>query len=280
MSGRTPVVLDLLGFLVHSTCMTTVRIPAVAGTFYPAEEAALRQAVESYLQEADAATLEVKALVVPHAGYIYSGPIAASAYKTVLGSFEPTRVVLLGPAHRVAVRGMALPSAARFATPLGDIPIDLDAVGKLKDLSAIEISDEAHAQEHSLEVQLPFLQVAFTNFQLVPLVVGGASAQEIHEVLAAVVDEQTLIVVSSDLSHYLPYEVARQVDRQTTDAILSGNERLLVGERACGAHPLRGLMHYAKEQGWQPQLLDLRTSGDTAGPKDEVVGYGAFAYHV
>jgi AmmeMemoRadiSam system protein B len=258
--------------------MLNVRPPAVAGFFYPAEPETLSREVAHYLAAAKEFAYRPKAVIAPHAGYIYSAPIAASAYrllKPLRGRIE--RVVLLGPAHRVWVNGMALPGVAAFETPLGTIPLDLDAISGLADLPQVETLAAAHAQEHSLEVQLPFLQQVLGTFKLVPLVVGGATPAQVAEVLERLWGgDETLIVVSSDLSHYLPYQDCSQVDKATAQAILDMRSDL-AGEQACGAHPLNGLMLAARHHGLMPHLLDLRNSGDTAGGRDQVVGYGAFA---
>ncbi len=255
------------------------RLPAVAGQFYPGEPHALEGAIRTYLADASAAAFRPKALIVPHAGYIYSGPIAASAYR-LLEPLHSTirRVVLLGPVHRVWVAGLALPGADAFNTPLGRIPLDQAAMAALADLPQVEISSGAHAQEHSLEVHLPFLQTLLDDFSLVPLAVGGATPEQVAQVLERLWGgDETLIVVSSDLSHYLPYAVAQRVDRSTAQDILK-LENHLVSEQACGAHPINGLLLAAKRHGLAAHLLDLRNSGDTAGDREQVVGYAAFAF--
>lgn len=258
-----------------------VREPAVAGMFYPGPAGVLAKDVEGYLREAapEEPGPAPKAVIVPHAGYIYSGPVAARAYARLAacrGVVE--RVVLLGPTHRVAALGLALPEADAFATPLGVVRVDAEAAALLARLPQVTVSAEAHALEHSLEVQLPFLQKVLGEFSLVPLAVGYASAEQVAEVLELLWDgEETLIVVSSDLSHYLPYEMAQQVDRRTADAILALSPRLN-HEQACGATPVNGLLLAARRHGMRPQLLDLRNSGDTAGDRTRVVGYSAFAF--
>lgn len=259
--------------------MMNVRPPAVAGLFYPAEASVLNREVKHYLAEAKEFTYRPKALIAPHAGYIYSAPIAASAYRLL----DPlrgriSRVVLLGPVHRVWVKGLALPGVDAFDTPLGAIDLDLEAMARLIDLPQVETLAAAHAQEHSLEVQLPFLQTVLGSFKLVPLAVGGATPEEVAEVLERLWGgDETLIVVSSDLSHYLPYQASSNVDKATARAILDMRTDL-VGDQACGAHPINGLLLAAKHHGLRPHLLDLRNSGDTAGDRDRVVGYGAFAF--
>lgn len=259
--------------------MMHIRPPAVAGFFYPAEPAMLTHEVERYLDEAKPFTYRPKAVIAPHAGYIYSAPIAASAYRLLQPlRGQISRVVLLGPVHRVWVKGLALPGAEAFETPLGTIPLDGEAMASLADLPQVEVLAAAHAQEHSLEVQLPFLQRVLGAFKLVPLAVGGATPEEVAQVLERLWGgDETLIVVSSDLSHYLPYQVSQDVDQATAQAILDMRTDL-AGEQACGAHPINGLMLAARHHGLKPHLLDLRNSGDTAGDRAQVVGYGAFAF--
>ncbi len=257
------------------------RPAAVAGMFYPASPVELRQQVDSLLAEAASRVRPPvpKALIAPHAGYVYSGPIAASAY-AALGeaSRRIRRVVLLGPAHRVAVRGLAAPGVERFETPLGEVAVDLDALAALRDLPQVVASPQAHAAEHSLEVQLPFLQRLLGDFRLVPLAVGAASAENVAQVLETLWGgDETLIVVSSDLSHYLPYDSARTVDRATIDRLLRLDETL-DHEQACGATPINGLLRVARRRGLRAELLDLRNSGDTAGDRRHVVGYAAVAF--
>jgi AmmeMemoRadiSam system protein B len=221
-----------------------------------------------------------KAVIVPHAGYVYSGEIAASAYAQV-GTLrgEVTRVVLIGPAHRVPLRGLAASGADAFRTPLGDVPLDRETVDRVLELPQVELLEAAHAEEHSLEVQLPFLQVVLDDFSLVPLVAGEATPEEVAEVLEALWGgPETLIVISSDLSHYRDYETARSLDSATTAAIESLAPEGLGGESACGRVPIRGLLVAARQHGLRARTLDLRNSGDTAGPRDGVVGYGAYAF--
>jgi hypothetical protein len=256
------------------------RPPAVAGMFYPDDPATLARDVDDALAAAPpAAGPAPKALIVPHAGYVYSGAIAASAY----AALEPVRgairrVVLLGPCHRVAVRGLALPSADAFDTPLGRVPVDSDAVALLAGLPQVVVSGAAHAQEHSLEVQLPFLQRVLREFSIVPLAVGDATAHEVAEVLDRLWGgPETLILVSSDLSHYHRYDDAARIDRATASAILA-LDPALDHEQACGATPIAGLVTVARRRGLAAKLLDLRNSGDTAGDRRRVVGYAAFAF--
>lgn len=258
---------------------TRIRPAAVAGSFYEADRVRLTSHVDSLLASA-APTLEraPKALILPHAGYVYSGATAAAGY-ACLRPWAPRirRVVLLGPTHRVAVRGLALPEAEAFATPLGEVRIDAAAVAAIASLPQVVFSDRVHAVEHSLEVHLPFLQRLLGYFTLLPLAVGDASPEAVAEVLACVWGgPETLIVVSSDLSHFLPYATARQVDHHTCQRILAGIGDLRPDE-ACGAFPLNGLLLAAGKHGLRPQLLSLCNSGDTAGDRQRVVGYAAFA---
>ncbi len=259
--------------------MTTVRAPAVAGQFYPAEPVQIAQHVQRLLAEARPHDLVAKALIVPHAGYIYSGAIAASAYASLIPfAARIRRVVLLGPTHRVAVRGLALSGVEAFDTPLGRVLLDTEAAQAITHLPQVIVSAQAHELEHSLEVQLPFLQSVLHDFTLLPLAVGMATPEEVAEVLEAVWGgDETLIVISSDLSHFLPYAVAQLADIETVRSILKLHQPL-THEQACGGTPINGLIIAARQHHLTPHLLDLRNSGDTAGSKDRVVGYSAFAF--
>lgn len=259
--------------------MPHVRPAAVAGMFYPASPIDLRADVDALLGAASApAARAPKALIVPHAGYVYSGPVAANAYAAIRSlAGKIRRVVLLGPSHRVYFTGMALPEADAFETPLGDVPLDQAALDLIPWVPRIE---DAHLKEHSLEVQLPFLIRALGDFSLVPLCVGEAEPEEVARVIEALWGgPETLIVVSSDLSHYLPYQVARSTDQRTAAAIVGLGPRPIHHEQACGATPVNGLLLVARRRGLRAELLDLRSSGDTAGGRSEVVGYGAFVFH-
>ncbi len=298
--------------------MNAVRPAAVAGMFYPADPRQLASEIRALLSAARMQGLEhgdhgdnlapvdetrhgrfplpnpppvgegtnaslrefkVKALIVPHAGYIYSGAIAASAYSTLTDiASRICRVLLLGPTHRVAVNGIALPDTSAFETPLGKVMLDVPAMSSITNLPQVIISDAAHALEHSLEVQLPFLQCVLDDFTLLPLAVGHATAQEVAEVLETVWGgDETLIVISSDLSHYLPYADAQQADAITANNILRLNQPI-THEQACGGTPINGLIIAARAHHLTPHLLDLRNSGDTAGSHDRVVGYAAFVF--
>ncbi len=262
--------------------MSLSRQPAVAGTFYPANAVELSAEVRTLLAGARQAapTRIPKALIVPHAGYVYSGPVAAEAYARLAPQAKQVRrVVLLGPVHRVPVRGLALPRSSEFLTPLGRIPLDAEAMRAVSDLPQVTLSDEAHALEHSLEVHLPFLQTVLGDFKLLPFAVGNATATEVAEVLERVWGgDETLIVISSDLSHFLPYDMAKQIDGETVKRILALRPGLN-HEQACGATPVNGLLAFAAKHGLEAELLDVRNSGDTAGDKSRVVGYATVAFY-
>lgn len=263
--------------------MDTVRPPAVAGAFYPGQASVLRHDVTALLGQArpgaDPGSPAPKALIVPHAGYIYSGATAALAYAPLASARASIRrVILLGPVHRVPVRGLALPGVAAFDTPLGRIDIDQEAVAAIAQMPQVVISRAAHAQEHSLEVQLPFLQAVLDDFKLVPLAVGDATPAQVAEVLDALWGgDETLIVISSDLSHFLPYGTAQAVDRDTVKNMMQLNSSI-THHQACGAAPVNGLLQAARQHHLQPELLGLCNSGDTAGDKGHVVGYAALAF--
>ncbi len=267
--------------------MTYIRPPAVAGTFYPGSARELDTAVRDYFAEAAAAdtvataAVAPKAVVSPHAGYVYSGALAARVFAALKPAAEKiSRVVLLGPCHRVPLRGLALSRATAFTTPLGDIPIDQAAAEEIIELPQVQVFDETHAQEHSLEVQLPFLQVMLGDFSLVPLVVGSATSGEVAQVLEALWGgPETLIVISSDLSHYLDYDSARRIDSKTCQSIERLDPDAIGDSQACGRIPLKGLLTLAKRKGMRVQTVGLCNSGDTAGSHDRVVGYGGWAFY-
>jgi len=261
--------------------MALVRPAAVAGMFYPGDARTLAADVEELLGGTENLVPRLgfpKALVVPHAGYIYSGGVAAQAYDAIAPARGIVqRVVLLGPVHRVAVRGLALPGAEFFDTPLGRIPVDREAIASIRALPQVVESAATHAEEHALEVQLPFLQRVLGEFSLVPLVVGDAAPEKVAEVLERLWGgPETLIVISSDLSHYHSYETARAIDGATVQAIL-GFDAGIRHEQACGATPVAGMLIAARRKGLAAELLDCRNSGDTAGDKTRVVGYASFA---
>jgi AmmeMemoRadiSam system protein B len=259
-----------------------VQTPTVAGYFYPADPEELRSDVKQFISVADKPKLPhpPKAIIAPHAGYIYSGPVAGTAYAQLLDIADKiSRVVVLAPSHRVAFHGIALSSAEIFRTPLGDLEVDSKAVAMIENMPQVQILDQAFSQEHSLEVHLPFLQEALGNFKIVPLVVGDINSEYVAELIETLWGgEETLIVVSSDLSHYLDYETAIETDSATSHAIEQLQTDKITHKHACGGTPVKGLMQVALQKNLEVMTLDMRNSGDTAGPKDRVVGYGAYAF--
>lgn len=257
------------------------RAPAVAGQFYQADGTQLSHTVDALLEACNASNGNTpRALIVPHAGYQYSGHTAAEAYKLLRPVAQDIeRVILLGPAHRVYLQSMALPSVEAFNTPLGDIPLHRQTMDTLAALPGVTISDEAHREEHSLEVQLPFLQRVLGEFSLVPIVVGQCPAEQVaHAIDAVWPAAKTLLLVSTDLSHFHKYEQARQLDQMTCDRVLAGQTNLR-GEDACGANALNGLLCSQSMKSMSIELVSLCNSGDTAGDRNRVVGYGAFAVY-
>jgi AmmeMemoRadiSam system protein B len=258
-----------------------LRKPAVAGSFYPAQPDRLRRQVVELLTDARTALkITPKALIAPHAGYIYSGRIAALAFATLFDSAPTfTRIVLIGPAHYIAIRGVAFPTIDTFETPLGHVPVDHDGFNDIMGLPFVSRNDAAHAPEHALEVELPFLQIVLPSFSLLPLVVGDATAHEVAQVLARLWSgPETLLVISSDLSHYHSYETARRLDATTAAAIENGDWASLGPGQACGYLPIAGLLIEANRRNLKARRLSLCNSGDTAGPRDQVVGYGAWMF--
>jgi len=261
--------------------MSEVRPAAVAGMFYPASEQELRSVVKDCLSDAMPSELgySPKAVIAPHAGFVYSGPIAGSAFRCFADDAEAIRrVVLLGPAHRLPVRGLALPGQEAFETPLGRVPVDQELVERIADLPQISTHTAAHAPEHCLEVELPFLQVVLGTFSVLPLLVSQVDADEVAEVLERVWGgPETRFVISSDLSHYLSYDIAQETDRETARQVVDLRPPI-AEHRACGAVAINGLLAAAQRRDLAPRLLDLRNSGDTAGDRLRVVGYGSFAF--
>lgn len=258
------------------------RPAAVSGMFYAADPQQLRSDIQTYLSQAPAGVKTIpKAIIAPHAGYIYSGPVAASAYTLLKPVADKIKqVILLGPSHRVAFHGIATPDADYFETPLGKIKINQALCHKVNQLDFVFPNNLAHQEEHSLEVHLPFLQSVLTDFELTPLVVGDCNQQDVAYLLDKIWgDEHTLIVISSDLSHYHSYETALRLDQNTSTAIEQLQPEKIHSDNACGKNPLNGLLALAKSKQLTIDLLDLRNSGDTAGSKDRVVGYGAYAVH-
>ena len=260
--------------------MPSVRQAAVAGLFYPGDAGSLRRRLTDLLAGPPPApdATPPKALIVPHAGYVYSGATAARAYRLLApGRRRIRRVVLLGPSHRVALRGLAVPSAEAFATPLGRVPVDRAAIDRIAGLPGVQVCDAAHAEEHSLEVQLPFLQAVLDDFSVVPVTVGAGPAEWAANLVDALWGgPETLIVVSSDLSHYLDDERARAADARTRDRII-GHATTLTDREACGARAINGLMRSAAARALEVEAVDLRNSGDATGDRGRVVGYGSFA---
>lgn len=257
------------------------REPAVAGLFYPEDTEVLIRQLDAYLDAVDSEHTPPKAMIVPHAGYIYSGAVAASAYARLNNvNQQIERVILLGPAHRVAFHGLAAPANQEFRTPLGTVPIDTDTLGDLVSrYPQIVIDDRPHAEEHSLEVHLPFLQKLLGDFKLLPLLAGHANVNDVADVLRACWGgPETLVVISSDLSHFHDYLTAMKRDSETSASILALQGENIGPEDACGYLPVRGLLTVAKEKGLDAELIDQRNSGDTAGSKNRVVGYGAYAF--
>ena len=260
--------------------MALIREPAVAGCFYPSDPDTLRANVRALLEEATPVPgPPPRALIVPHAGYEYSGPVAASAYaQLALHGDNITRVVLLGPAHRVPVRRLAMPGSELFRTPLGLVPVD-PFIFRLLDDPGVTMNMAAHRSEHSLDVQLPFLQLVLDRFKVVPLLVGATKPETVARVIETLWDHTgTVVIVSADLSHYMDYASARKTDRRTCRAI----ESLEIGDightQTCGSEAVRGLLAAGRRRGLNVQTLDLRNSGDTRGPRDRVVGYGAWMF--
>lgn len=276
--------------LVEAAMMSDMRPAAVAGLFYPRDPIELQHLIQRFLTDREAPDkshagtesplARPHALIVPHAGYLYSGHVAGLVYRHLrhfAGDFR--RVLLLGPAHRVFLRGIAVPRWRRFGWPGGDVPLDAEGIELVRACPGVIESNEAHALEHALEVQLPFLSAVLKPFSLVPLVVGEASPSMVASVIETLIgDDRTLVVISSDLSHYHEAQEARRLDRDTADHILNLRYDLR-GDQACGCYSINGLLSVAKERGWQPELIALENSGDTAGTPDRVVGYGGFVFH-
>jgi hypothetical protein len=257
-----------------------VRPSAVAGSFYPGDPKQLRQMINAYLQDASPPKLQgVRAVICPHAGYIYSAPIAAFGFKLLEDGPTPQRIYLLGPAHRAWFEGVALAGAAAFRTPLGEAPVDQGAVERLAEHSPLfNVLPRAHAGEHSLEVQLPFLQTVYPSIPVVPLLFGQVDAAEVGRALNEFLSPEEILVVSSDLSHYHNHITAQRLDRAFIESVLEGEKEEVRRGEACGRMPIETVMVIAEERNWKPHLLDYRTSGETAGDRQQVVGYASIAY--
>lgn len=259
----------------------SVRQPAVAGYFYPQDPLILKKTVQDLLDQAPVHKPIPKAILVPHAGYVYSGAIAASAYASLRDKKDSiTKIVLLGPAHRLYFKGIAYDPVDKFSTPLGEIEQDKELLTQILDLPYVYSLPEAHQNEHCLEVQLPFCQMVFRKFKILPLVIGETNPNDVAQLLTRIWgSDDTLIVISSDLSHYLPYHVAQREDQKTCISIDTLNCEEIHHDAACGYFPLRGFLYFARQNHVYGRLLDLRNSGDTAGDKESVVGYAAYHFY-
>lgn len=255
-----------------------IRPAAVAGLFYPGSPSALKKLVTGMLSEPLPIDIpDIKAIIAPHAGYRYSGAVAATVYRLLAGA-PFSRAIILGPAHRVALRGVAASNFDAFETPLGAVEIDSSLREIAKNIPLIQFRDDAHEQEHSIEVQLPFLQTILPGVSIFPMVVGACDTLELANALEQLSDAETLLLISSDLSHYLPYQAAIDIDEHTIHKIEAVDDHMR-GNEACGAYPINGLLHLAQEHHWQVQCVDYRNSGDTAGSREHVVGYASFVVH-
>ncbi len=255
----------------------TVRRPAVAGAFYPAESGELGRAIDEMLGSAKEARIDgtLRGLVVPHAGYIYSGPVAACGYRLLKGSADRIRrAVLMGPSHYALFLGACESGHGQWETPLGQVNARSEPGG------LINVLPQAHAPEHCLEVQLPFLQRVLGDFEAWPLLLGEVDPEELAGQIGGKVDEGTIVIASSDLSHYLPYDAAVRKDSVANESVPRLDIRRFAEEGdACGKIAILTLMHMARMKGWKGAFIDYRNSGDTAGPKSEVVGYGCYAFY-
>lgn len=265
--------------------MEQVRKPVFAGSFYPGNSFELRKTVQKYISAHQTHSPCPFAILAPHAGYVYSGNVAGSAYAALAqGRRSIRRVILFGPSHRLSFNGLALPVDFAFETPLGLVHIDLAGLRLLEPLPCVKTIEEAHAEEHSLEVQLPFLQIALDDFRIVPLAVGDASAEEICLVIETLTAGEepgsVLVVVSSDLSHYLEYQEAKRVDEKTSRAISELSLEGISSFGACGSRPIKGLLFYAQKHGLKAEMILTANSGDAEGQtRGKVVGYGAYIFH-
>lgn len=258
---------------------SSVRPPAVAGTFYQADPGLLEVEIRRYLATAAPTQLDfpLRMLIVPHAGHVYSGPIAASGYRLLAAGSDWSRIVMLGPSHFVPFPGLALPDATAFQTPLGAVAVDAAGVAELLQDRLVAPSSSAHKREHCLEVQLPFLQIVAPGVPVVPVLTGAVDVVAAAGLIGPLLDDETLLLVSSDLSHYRDAATARRLDARTAQAIVDLQPDLLDYESACGRTGIQIALLIARDRGFRAELLDLRNSGDTAGPPDRVVGYGTFA---
>lgn len=261
--------------------MSNTRQAAVAGRFYPADPDQLARAVHNHLACGDASRPAPKAVIAPHAGYVYSGDVAGRAF-AALATVSNTvhRVILIGPSHHVAFAGLAVSGADAFETPLGRVPVDTALRQQVTDEGLAHVVDDAHRAEHSLETHLPFLQAVLDDFQVLPITIGHVTGRQVADLLAMVWGgEETFISVSSDLSHFHPYDEARQIDERTRRAIEEFRAEDITHDDACGCTGIQGLLQVAERLGLTVETLDVRNSGDTAGRRDRVVGYGAWAFY-
>ena len=262
---------------------STTKEPNVAGSFYPADPQELKLLLDHYLSEAVTTQDEItaKALVAPHAGFIYSGPIAASAYQAAKRIKDKiSRIILLSPTHHFHLQGAVAPDFNLYKTPLGTIEIDQETIAQLNSNNLVKISSDYFEREHAIEVHIPFIQTIFSaNTPIVPIIVGNSEVEQISSIFSLLDNDSTLFIVSGDLSHFLPYDEAKKVDRTTADNLECLNYRPLTGEHSCGVWPIRGMLGWAKQNKSKLSTIDLRNSGDTAGDKDRVVGYGAFVVY-
>jgi AmmeMemoRadiSam system protein B len=261
--------------------MADIRPPAVAGMFYPAQPSALRDDINHYLNAAASPGLEsIRAIIVPHAGYVYSGPIAAAAYRLLATQpHPPDRLLVMGPSHRVWFQGVAIADVDGFKTPLGVQAVDRVCVEQLlASQGPFSAATAPHAAEHCLEVQIPFIQIVLPKAKIVPMLFGEVDPNKVASVLDQILRPDDLLIVSSDLSHYHSNELAHDIDGQFLKALLAGDRLGVAESEACGQTPALALMAIAEARGWQPHLLDYRTSGDVTGERRQVVGYAAVAY--
>ena len=276
-------VLVILFVLLVSGCVTEggekmiVKKPNVAGAFYPADANELDSIISEYLSQAEKSLTKVRGLVSPHAGYIYSGPVAAYGYKQLEGERYDT-VIILGPSHHARFSGFSIPNATHYETPLGLVRISKKADGLRKERYFF-YDERIHTKEHSVEVQIPFLQKVLRDFEIIPIVVGDIDPETLAKILSKYIDDRTLVIASSDLSHYYPYEQAKSLDAFCIHSIPSLDFEGMDACEACGKIPILTLMHLAKDFGWEGKLLDYRNSGDTAGDKSRVVGYASIAFY-
>ncbi len=261
--------------------MPIIRVPAVSGSFYPSSKLELELLIKKLLQRTNKDTNppHPKAIIAPHAGYIYSGEVAASVY-SILNDIPFSRVLLLGPTHRVGFNGMALSHADFFNTPLGNIPLDKQTINQLCSIPDFNFNDAAHLHEHSLETQLPFLQsITDKEFSIIPILISDTDYVNAANTLSRIIDDKnTITIVSSDLSHFHSYDEAVEIDNCTSEKILSLNKSAIAGKEACGCHAINVLLEVARQRNWTAKKIQINNSGDTSGTKDSVVGYGAYTF--